>query len=100
MLAVVLSLAALAAPPPPVKPDLAACKPPAAANAQQRGRAERPRRLGELPPARHELAVLRTIDGCAVASVVSFDPATRNRVVTYAPVGRAQTQGAETRPRF
>jgi hypothetical protein len=36
-------------------------------------RAARPRTLGELPPARAEYAVMRTVRGCMVAAPVRFD---------------------------
>jgi hypothetical protein len=34
--------------------------------------AARPRRLGELPPARAEYAVMRRVNGCMVAAPVTF----------------------------
>lgn len=36
-------------------------------------RSAEPRRLGELPPARAEYAVMRTVRGCMVAAPVRFE---------------------------
>jgi hypothetical protein len=36
-------------------------------------RAARPRKLGQLPPARAEYAVMRTVRGCMVAAPVRFE---------------------------
>lgn len=98
MLAVVLSLAALAVPSPPIaSADLAACRSAAPTPAVRHGRLERPRRLGELPPARQHLAVIRRVGDCFVASVVGYDPVTRRRVVTLEPAARFHPQDARTR---
>jgi hypothetical protein len=37
--------------------------------------AARPRKLGDLPDARHEYAVLRLVDGCMVAAPIGYHPA-------------------------
>jgi hypothetical protein len=35
----------------------------------------RPRKLGELPDAKHEYAVLRMVDGCMVPAPIGYHPA-------------------------
>lgn len=39
--------------------------------------AARPRKLGELPDAKHEYAVLRTIGGCMVPAPIGYHPAAK-----------------------
>jgi hypothetical protein len=36
--------------------------------------AARPRKLGDLPDARHEYAVLRLVDGCMVPAPIGYHP--------------------------
>jgi len=66
LLAVALTAATTAAPPParPICPVSRIEQ----ADAQQKPRITR---LGEMPPARHIIAVLRTVDGCEKPIVVS-----------------------------
>ena len=98
MLAVALSLAALAAPTAPIESSrLVSCTPPAAMAAKDVDHPRKPKRLGDLPPARHDLAVLRAIGGCWVASVVRYDPVTHERTVTYEPEGTVRPQEVKGR---
>jgi len=67
-----LAAPAQAAPAPPAKPVstkvFASCN-PGPTLAQQAPRADRPQKLGELPPGRLYLTVVRTMDGCPVAAM-------------------------------
>lgn len=67
---------------PPFEP--ARCRPEATRAEDRRMATARPRKLGEMPPARPVLAVDRRVDGCAVLLVMDG-----GRIVEE-PVGRPQ----------
>jgi hypothetical protein len=56
------------APPAPPRRVFAACT-PGPTLAQRTPRAERPQKLGELPPGRMYHAVVRSVDGCPIPAM-------------------------------
>jgi hypothetical protein len=72
---VLLALAApvaapAAAPAAPARPLARTCAPPAVAYAKKGWPVAAPQRLGELPPAREYLAVVRHVGGCPEPAIV------------------------------
>jgi len=59
-----------AAPTQPPPPRTHACAAAAITYANRGRRATQPQRLGDLPPARHYLAVVRNVGGCPEPAVV------------------------------
>lgn len=73
-----VTLALSAAAPAAAAPAAPICQ---VSRIQQAGTQQPPRiaRLGEMPPARHIIAVLRTIDGCETPIVVSEEVGANHR---------------------
>ncbi|MBV9930270.1 MAG: hypothetical protein JO013_04920 [Alphaproteobacteria bacterium] len=67
---ILFSLAAPAVVRSPAPPRAQTCLPAAITYADKDPRATQPQKLGELPPARHYLAVERHVGGCPAPAVV------------------------------
>jgi hypothetical protein len=67
---ILISLAAPAAAPAQPPPRARFCEPKGVTYANRGGRATQPQRLGDLPPARHYLTVVRHVDGCPEPAVL------------------------------
>ena len=72
LIAGLLIAAPLAAAPAKFEPPKADCPRIAVFPTLDRGKAVKPRKLGELPPANHYAAVYRRIGGCEVPLVVRY----------------------------
>jgi len=72
LIAGLLIAAPLAAAPAKFEPPKAGCPRIAAFHTLDRGKAVKPRKLGELPPANQYAAVYRRINGCEVPLVVRY----------------------------
>jgi hypothetical protein len=70
LIALAAPVAAPAPPPPAAAPRAPTCHLPGVTYADTGGRATQPRKLGELPPARHYLAVERHVGGCPEPAIV------------------------------